>query len=321
MFMPQPDPSLIGVFAILGLHLVAMYTGLGGFALAWTCETLSDSGGKVFLKKMAQQFSALGLLFLCYILVSVVGALAVFHFRYPELLQPWLEAPLLAAPIAGSLAFFTVFGVAYALTWGLARRNAGAHRVLGMLAAMGLVGLLTLSLAVKLVVLSNGTLGTFDFGPEGIATSLRVGIGHPLFLPLCLTSLFLALTCAGGVGLVYLLMRRTRDDFGRDHYAYATRFTSRFAALNMVCAACVQGWAASFMHPEQILARDPSFTGWLLIGGAGCAIAALICWLSVGYSKAPLRLKPLMILAVVFLIGAVAGFSAADATVFMPPSP
>lgn len=317
MPIQQFDPGLIGVFALLAVHLCAVYTGLGSFTLAVTGEQFAKAKGKVFLKKFAQQMSAQGLMFLIYMLVSAGGSFAVLHFKFPELIQPWLEAPLLAVPALVALGFFALFALAYALSWKAAKSAPARHMFLGQLAAMGVILLLGVSLAMKLALAPG--LPEVPTTSADLALVLQSGLNHPMFPPLAVSSVLLAFACAGGFGLVYLLTRRNRDDFGRDYYAFVTRFTARWAALFTALAVGTQAWIAALMEPERLLdGQMPTFIGWLMAGGAGCALLAVICWVVTAASKTPMRTKPAMLLGALLLLAAVAGMSAANATIFLP---
>lgn len=71
---------------------------------------------------------------------------------------------------------------------------------------------------------------------------------EPLPLLAGLLVLVLGLACGGGLGLVWLLVRRKADDFGRDYYA--------FAARRLALRAAVPAWALL-----------PLLAGWLHLVG------------------------------------------------------
>lgn len=314
MNIPQPTPELLGVFLILALHLCAVYTGLGAFPLAWLSETLSATSKKIFLKKLGQQLSALGILFLAYTLVSVGGSFAVMQGASPELIRPWLDKPLLIVPILAALGWFVIFGLLHAFTWRAARNQPGLHRVLGLLATLGVPAVLGMSLCMKLALYTElpEVAATRELGPL-----LAAGLGHPMFAPLVINSLLLALCCGSGFGLLYLLTRRKRDDFGRDYYTFAARLAANIAALCIAGTLASQAWIAALMLPTLLAETGPSLLGWLTVGGAGCALTACITWAVIARSENPLRHKPAMLLAALLLFLTVAGFSAVNASIFL----
>ncbi|BBD07219.1 hypothetical protein [Desulfovibrio ferrophilus] len=315
MNIPQPTLGLLGVFVILALHLCAVYTGLGAFSLAWLSETVGAAKKKVFLKKLSQQMSALGILFLAYTLVSAGGSFAVMQAQYPELIRPWLDNPMIAAPMAAALAWLVLFGLLYAFTWRSAKKSPGLHRSLGLLTVLGVPAVLGVSLCMKLALYSElpENVQTMELEPM-----LRAGLSHPMLAPLTVHSVLLALGCGAGFGLLFLLTRRNKDDFGRDYYNYAAQFTANTAILGTLGALASEAWVASQMLPSLMLETGPTLLGLLAAGGGAAALLATISWAVVARSENPLRRKPAMLLAALLLLMAVAGFSAVNASIFLP---
>lgn len=316
MTLPEPAPATAAVFALLSVHLCAVLIGLGAFPLAWLGEFLAGAKKNVFYKKLAQQLSGLGVLFLCYTLFSVGGSVAFLHVRYPEYVRPWLDAPWLAVPALAGLGWLTVFGLAYAFTWRGSKKNPGLHKTLGLLAALGAPLVLGGSLALKLVAAGSGLDAPAT--PQMLATLLEAGLRSPFFGPLFTGSVLQALTCAAGFGLVYLLTRRNRDDFGRDYYNFAVSTAAKWAVGCAVLTAAAHAWTASFIL---VLAEgSPSLELAQWIGGAsfGALICAVLLWATVWRSKAPLRRKPAILLAALLLLLAVGAFAALSAGAFFP---
>lgn len=312
MTLPEFTPALAAVFLVLALHLCAVYVGLGAFALAWWSEALGATRRMGFLKKLAGQLSALGVLFLCYTLVAVVGGVAVLWLRFPDALWPWTAVPELAAPPALALGCAALFALAYSLSWSSAREHPGRHRVLGLLAALGGPLVLAVSLAMKLAPLNPWYVAA------GAHVVLLRGIFVPAFWPLLAASTLLMLTCAAGFGLVYLLLRRNRDDFGRDYYAFVLGRLAGWALLLGLATTGTQAWACAQVPG----AWPPGVTGPGLLAAAGLAALGLACalWAVVWRAGAPLRMKPAVWLAAVALVAATAAFAALQATLFLPPA-
>lgn len=310
MPLPEPTPALAAVFLVLALHLCAVYTGLGAFALAWWCEALGAARRLGFLRKLARQLSALGVLFLCYTVVAATGGLAVLWTRFPEALWPWTQLPELALPAALALAWATLFGLAYGLSWGMAREHPKAHRVLGLLAALGGPLVLAASLAMKLAPLLPFIIAA---GPHIVM--LR-GMFVPAFGPLLAAAGTLMLTCAAGFGLAYLLTRRNREDFGRDYYGYVLGRLAGWALLLGLGTAGAQAWVCSVVPG----AWPPGLEGPALLALCGfCALGlACVLWAVVWRAQAPLRMKPAVWLAALALLAATGAFSALHATLFLP---
>lgn len=314
MTIPQLTPELIGFFLVLGLHMCAVLTGLGAFPAAWTSEVLAGARKKIFLKKLAQQISMLGVMFLWYMIIAVGGSFAVFHYQYPELLKPWLANPLIGVPAVSALLWTLLFGMVYALTWKSSKKNAGRHKTLGFLAALGLPLILGLSLAVKLGPIWDLPAGV---NPKALAQTLLAGAMHPFYPTMLAGTILLALACASGFGLVWLIIRRKRDDFGRDYYNFVIRHTAKWAAVTVLATLAVQTWQCYQMLPQVI--KTPAFPMLSYIAGTGgiAAFIASLLWTVVNRSSTPLRFKPMIIIAAILLVTTVTAFSVINASVFI----
>lgn len=315
MTLPQPTPAMAAVFPLLALHLCAVLTGLGAFAFAWLCEFLAGVGRQGFLKKLAQQMSALGVLFTFYILVATGGAMAVMAVQFPEFVQPWLDAPLLMAVPGAAIGWLLLTGLLYVSTWRGSKNRPGLHRSLGFLAALGLPLVLAGSLAVKFTTLAGGPLPT---DASMLQTALAAGMLSPYFWPLLTVSFFQALTCAAGFGLAWLLVRRRRDDFGRDYYAFALPQAAQWAVVFAALAAAAQAWTWHAMPQAATEGPGAQLLIWLGYAGFGALLLAAALWLAVRLSKAPLRMKPAVWLAALALVAAMGIFTALNTAAFFP---
>ena len=139
----------------------------------------------------------------------------------------------------------------------------------------------------------------------------------PLITGLVLAgSLCLGLATAGGMALIVQILRRTRDDYGRDYYMLAARW----------CAVRA-GWGGTGLW---LLAAALAWLLWSTAAGqpfwiyaavcAGAMLGASLCWLALGRSANPLRWKVLM-LAGVLCLALFAAAAAALAAVWGLPVP
>jgi len=307
------SPQLCAVFVVLALHLCAVYTGLGAFPLALANEIRSASKSMVFLKKLAQQLSALGLMFLAYTLVAVAGSYAVVATQAPDLLRPWREEPSTLAAVVGVAVAYVLLALIYAFTW----RSAGKsplHRLLGLVTSAGIVALLSLSLCLKLAMYTELP----ETGPAmALGEALASGMGHAQFAPLLLNTILTCLACAAGFGLLFLLSRRKRDDFGRDYYGFAVRTLAGSAIVAALGTVASEAWVAEGMLPALLAAGQPTLLGWLALGGGAAGLIAALLWFMVLRAEAPLRSKPAMLLAGLMLLVTVGAFGAVNASIFL----
>ncbi|MDL2272583.1 hypothetical protein LJC23_06080 [Desulfovibrio sp. OttesenSCG-928-I05] len=125
------------------------------------------------------------------------------------------------------------------------------------------------------------------------------------FWPVMLHMLPLAIGTAGAFGAFWLLIRRKRNDFGRDYYAFALPYSAKWALcgtlLSLGTVFYAYSRAGEFMLPE--LSHPPS----ILLATLCCALPALACllWLLLIRSETPLRHKPGIVIALFALLAGV----------------
>lgn len=296
----QPDLNSLGILVALSLQLLLELSGLGALTVAAAAEVLAGTRKQVFLRKLAQQLSALAIWLLAYTLLSGGAMLGLLCSAAPQALETWTRAPLLAAPLAGAFGLALLLGVIYRFTWKALKDRKALHRILGLGAAgSGLAGL-GLALAAKLTLAWNPGLTPATFA------ALYIESPAPVFWPLLAHTALWSLAGASGLGLVYLLLRRNRDDFGRDYYTFAVRHCCRWAALP---ALLQLGAAAALLAPAWAGIPRPMLgtaTG-LAAGGAAAAVLAAILLFNVSRAEAPLRHKPAILGAVTLLAAALTG--------------
>lgn len=316
MTLPEFNPVLFGVFLLLAVHLAAVLTGLGAFPTAVFSEYVAGAKKKVFLKKFAQQVSQLGIMFVFYTVVAAFGSLAVFYFKFPELIQPWLDSPLLLAPTLGALAWTFVFSLIYAFSWKGSRKAPQLHKLWGVLASLGAIATLATSLSTKLMVLMGAPLPAT--GVE-LSTYLSRGMSSMLFTPLFLQPVLEGFALAGALGLIWMVIRRNRDDWGRDYYNFAAKYCAGWALVTTLLATATEGYVYWTIMPTVANTPHEALLPFLAGGGAVCALIACLFWSFIMRSKTPMRNKFSMIMGLMLIWLALAGFSATSAMVFIQP--
>lgn len=116
------------------------------------------------------------------------------------------------------------------------------------------------------------------------------------FYPLLWTLFFMGIGISGAAAMIWLLLRRSRDDFGRDYYAFAARKCARFA-----------GWSGLVALPGLMLLIFCCLM-WMVNGGIAwnpsvlLDVSALRGLFSQALSKAAILawLLPVMLAAPVF---------------------
>ena len=270
-------------FSLLGM------AALGSPAIAVLAEISAKTRNKVFFDKYGQQTAALGLILIAAVILIYLATLGLALARFPHLIQAYLTpgSPFYKGAIA--FAVFAVSGLTYCLTWKKLHNAKGVHMALGGVATLASLMGLAIVIPAKLAFnLSQGTPAA-----EAAANAAL------LALPMSAMYALLVLSAAAALSLAYLVLRRNRDDFGRDYYNFALRLAARWALLPMIGFLGCQGWLFARL-PENlkvIVLGTPLAYVWAGLTMLG-AISAFI-WILLGRSESPLRLKGLVFLSVV----------------------
>lgn len=284
--------NLLLTLAAVGLPLV------GGVN-----EILARSRGQVFFKKSAQQAAPLSLVLLAYTLL--VGGSAAYMVMVRS--GGGELAALFALPVLLSLGLWLLFSAGYGLGFTSMKNTPQAHALLGILG--GVSGLFGVHAVAALVRASLSPLHAAP-GAAGLGLSLKLLLlpeASAAFWPLLVHFLLLVPAAAGGVGLIWLILRRERDDWGRDYYAFAMRLAARWTALPLLCALGVQSWLVLSLQslPPALLTRTE--IAGPFVAGQVLGLAAAWLLLRLSRSETPMRDKPQAFAALVCLWGMAAG--------------
>ncbi len=272
-------------FSLLGM------AAFGSPVVAVLGEIAGKSKGKVFFDKYGQQTAAMGLVLLILLLVIYGAGLGVAYTKFSQLFQQYinLDSPLMNAFIA--MGAFVVLSLPYYLTWKKMRNSKGLHLTIGMGAALAAVTCVSIAVQSKL---------TIGLSPEMVQEQAALGI-RSMLLPMAVMYTILVMVSAAGLSCAYLVLRRNKDDFGRDYYNFALKLAARWAVVPMIGFVACQGWLFAVL-PETyktMVIGTPLGIVW----GAGTALGIIcaIIWLLIARSEAPLRLKGLTFLAAALL--------------------
>lgn len=300
----QPDFGSLAFLVAMSLQLLLELSGLGSLAVAFLAEGLAESRKQVFLSKLAQQISTMSLWLLGYTLVSAGGMLWLILGNQPDALKIVTDDPVLALPLAAAFGLAVLLAVLYRATWKPMREKRTLHRTMGLVAALaGFLGL-ALAISAKMTLAHPVKYGWF-FRPSTIA-GFYLDPPLAVYWPILAHALLWCMAGGAGLGLVYLLMRRSKDDFGRDYYTYAVRWLARVTAVPAVLQL---GAVAALVAPiwGKLPQEMKSTATGLLAGGAMAAVLAAILLFNVSRAEAPLRSKPAILGSVVLLACALAG--------------
>lgn len=242
----------------------------------------------------------------------LLGCLLIAQLGRPLLAGRIRQAALLAdAVIAGAgalIAAAALWGVC-AGAWRRLRAHPAALWLIGLAGGLCAVSVPALGLMIACLPTAGSDLSAFSGWSDPLLPALLadVGTGSVFW---SLLALLVPPGCAsgGGIALIWLVLRRARDEYGRDYYAFAARWCGKWAAAGGWLSLAV--WAGVlWMVTEGAVLAAPGLHAPALIG-AGLTVVAAVLWTVVGLSAAPMRHKPGMVLALLcFLAGLTAGFS------------
>lgn len=266
--------------------------GLGAFGsplIALLGEVAAKSKKRVFYDKYGQQVGRMGFLLLMLILVVDAAAIGVGYAKFPHLFQKFIrpDSPLLYAGIA--MAAFIVIGIPYFLTWKKMRNSKGGHIAMGVLAATASLACVVLAIPAKL------TLGIPADAIQALMDAKTIS------LPMTVMFAIGIMAAAAGLSCAYLVIRRNKDDFGRDYYNFSLKLAARWAALPMIGFLACQGWLFAVLPQnfKTMVMETPLGIVWAV--GAGLGLICTIIWIVIARSETPLRLKGLTFVGVIIL--------------------
>jgi len=267
--------SLIGM-AAFGSPIVAL---LG--------ELAAKSKSKVFYDKYGQQTASMGVIVLILLtLVQAVG-IALLITKYPQHADQVMAQQATFIPIFAAAGAYLLFGLPYLLLWKKMRNSKGMHIALGIAASIGAISMVALVIPAKL---------SFTFEGGTVAPEISA-----LFLPMSIMYAIMIIVAAAGLSCAWLIMRRNKDDFGRDYYNFSFPLAARWAFIPMIGFLACQGWLFTVL-PETMktmVTGTPLGIVWAI--GAGLSLLCAIIWLLIARSQTPLRLKGLAFLAVLLM--------------------
>lgn len=275
---------------------------IGAPLIAVLLELTGKATKKVFYDKLAQQIATMSLILFILFLMAAAGTIAYVANSWQWTLD-WLKNP--ASPIMivyASLALTAISLSAYKYSWKKLKKNKAVHIFLGILAVLGGVTFThTATMTMKLIFSLVGT------NPEPAVPQIPI-IDHMLVMPdlttMLLAGLYLimAFTSAGAAGGLYLVLRRNKDNFGRDYYKFALPIIAKWGLFSMLVQILSLGWLLSlFISPSM---ASISRNSGMLVTVGGAALLDLLCciiWTVTCKSATPMRHK-IGLIATPFLI-------------------
>ena len=278
--------------ATAGLALFFLSAALAAPLLAVTTENIYVLRQKPFYDKCALQITqtALGVGLFIFL---ILGAGLVYNvgIRSPEAMI-FLLSSLKAL----------VFLCAYLFTWSALKQRRLLHLVLGWSAALAAIGLLF----VWLLLLITDTHPLFCMGcridflqnPLPVLLALLAEFFSSPIMPLIYLGLLsTGLAAAASFSQLWLIVRRSKADYGRDYYTFAMRYCARAALFATLFSLMI---GVSFTFLVWPLLTQPQDFGVAALAFV-LPLACCLLWLGIAKSENPLRHKPGAFFACVLL--------------------
>ncbi len=294
--------------------LLVMATG-GTPLVALVAERLGIAQKRVFLDKFASQITTMGVILG---LSSLPFAAGVWFMGWGGswlvlyLKDPNLPLPPFSLALAGQASLLTAgfyvltlcLLLLYKFTWKSLSKSKTLHSLLGILATLAGFGTLFLFVLVQRMKVLFPDVHPADQDLSQFFTSLVNEGGNSAFWPLFGVSVGIIIVSAAALGLVYMVLRRKKDDYGRDYYNYGLKHCATWAVSGATICLALGGWVAAVMFPELLHLELGAPKVHLFAIGLLCMVIACICWGLVRGSQTPLRHKPAIFLGATLLLAA-----------------
>lgn len=301
--MPEFFTLFLLVSLAVGLHFLLVFGGPGAVFMAASTQIFSGAGKPAFMNKLSEQAGRLGAWLLLYLGLALAGmALGVS----PERAAIWTRDPSLKIFLAAVPVAAILLGLAYRLLRRPLKNTRGAHTFLGVPAALSALALLLTAAMVRpYLTLLPHMASEYPTLAGLLDTQLKSPETWGYFAQFAL----LSLGAGGAFTLIYLLIRRNRDDYGRDYYAYGAKFASKWSFGFVLASIAPWAFTACKLVP-MIQAMEGKALCFGLMGAyTAFVLIAAVIYAAVGRSATPMRHKPAMILGTICLWLALASFA------------
>ncbi|MBT8764504.1 hypothetical protein KFV02_11225 [Desulfohalobiaceae bacterium Ax17] len=269
---------------IVPLGVMVVLSSLGASIMAWCSELFGMWQKKIFLDKFAWQMSRLATIVIL-ALVLIAFFLSVYAKFYPPLSIFYKQNQDVLWPGIICLGLAAIFLFSYWSTWKKLKKNKVLHLILGIIG----IGCLKIFFISLILVFYYQSLGlTPKFLPPSL-DSLIYPITSQLFI--------LSLVAAASFGFLYLVLRRFKDDFGRDYYRYSLNLTAKWNIFSLLFSFLPCIWV-------YVLLRDKLKIIELYLPAATivlCTVLIIILCSILIKSIQPLRLKGVMICCLILV--------------------
>ncbi len=270
---------------------------LGGLTIATASLTYGWKKKKGFLEKYAQQILKMTLWFIIgYILIIAGGSLylskvtthPIISFTLKGIISILKKNYVIALPFEGIFFCFFLCGFLYFL-WDLFK-GVKLLRVI-------IITFTTLSLWMCVYLITNSKVILFSKGLyalEQMAFSRLLIPSSEISIVLVLTYLALALGTGGANLSLFLILRRKRDDYGRDYYKYVVPLSCKWNMVFLFLIPLILLWIL-LVYRGHLPELYPLLYTAFLIAVLLCVIIGID--IKVIRSPQPLRLKEVLFIS------------------------
>ncbi len=297
----MPESFVFVLFRAAGLAVFTMFLSFwlaGPLFMAWS-ELRGRISGRSFYDKCARQTALLNaylhIVFLCVYGYGFYGMPVMDYFgvvagRIPQLFWvAWLPYIALGSGLLSLI---------YLFSWRSMSGLKTAHIMLGFINAAAAFAMLPIGLTIIRVLCGDINIDT----PEAMLGAPFIGTDRNFYLLLRLLAVFL---CSGGLfSVLWLLLRRNKEDYGRDYYRFAisraSLWASGFAILGLLLN--IGGFFAVYLGKAEIPGLSVPLSGgtvsFVFVAlSVFCMALAAGTWLAVSRSAMPMRHKVSLVMA------------------------
>jgi len=305
----------------LGLTLFALplLIAAGAVGISFFVALSGRTGGKVFADKLSKQLAEFGIIVLGAWLLLISARWGLWAVSWWPAGEVGRDFYPLFFDIPGHLALLsTLTSIALVRLWRRNKRTTWAHLTLGAVSVLLWSATLAAFVAGALWRLDNAldnAAGATKLGADGVWAAVTDPLAWLVWL-VWGQLLFLALAAGAGCGLLYLLARRSKEDYGRDYYCWSVKHCAWWAVLAGIVHVgwiktvfwAVFWWRGALARAER---TDLAGAGWIsdtvhalagheampaLVVALSLALAACLCLVPVLRTQMPLRMKGWMLL-------------------------
>lgn len=315
MYTIMPDITIwtVSVPAAFFLLLVLGSIGLPFMALAG--QALAVAKRRSFYNKCGRQMAKL---------TAILAPLAVLMLGLAVARSVQLDATLLDSPLflpiivlGVILTSSAVFAVLYACTWTKLAKLQAIHQIFGLAAGLGMMKTLYIALALARAMFISGHPLPATGTPLEIMRALLLPATPTLLLPCLATALCTGLAVTGLFAMMWLILRRNADDFGRDYYNFTMSWCASWATCGYaVCIAPLAYLLWLVLSPLFMSIGATMQTAMAVIPLVPLAcivmtpILGIICGGMVSLNASPMRFKPFVCLVFILQFFATASVMA-----------